>query len=343
MARLRDVPHVLRTVGPVGFALRVWRQGSDDLLMSWAAAVAYSWLFAVFPFFIFLMTLVPYLPPGTKATVGKELHEFIYMFPKEGADALWPQVEGQLLSPPPGSKWLRITGLVVALWAASGGMAMTMTALDRCYELRAGRSYYVQRPFAILLTIVVATLLLLVTVLLPVGGIVKALVIRQNWQGLGEGSPALLAFDIARWVLALLFMISILTVLYHFGPAVKHRFHWLTPGAVFCILVWVGLGIAFKFYVERFVDYNKTYGTVGGAAVMLLFFYIDAAVLLWGAEINSEIDFEVLKVQRGSRNFLPAEAKAEGEFYGPSPATPPAGSAEPPPPVEGEPAAPESR
>jgi hypothetical protein len=126
-------------------------------------------------------------------------------------------------------------------------------------------------------------------------------------------------------------------VLYHFGPAVKHRFHWITPGAVFCILVWVALGLVFKLYVERFVNYNKTYGTVGGAAVMLLFFYIDAAVLLWGAEINSEIDFEVLKVQRGSRNFLPAEAKAEGEFYGPSPATTPVGSPEPTPPVEGEP------
>jgi len=62
MARLRDVPHVLRTVGPIQFALRVWRQGSEDFLMTWASALAYAWLFAVFPFFVFLMTLVPYLP-----------------------------------------------------------------------------------------------------------------------------------------------------------------------------------------------------------------------------------------------------------------------------------------
>jgi membrane protein len=214
---------------------------------------------------------------------------------------------------------------------------MTMTALDRCYELRSGRWYYVQRPLAILLTIVVATLILLVAVLLPVGGVVKAWVIRHDWQGLGAGSPWLLAFDIARWGLAVLFMVSILTVLYHFGPAVRHRFQWITPGAVFCIIVWVALGLVFRLYIERFVNYNKTYGTVGGAAVMLLFFYIDAAVLLWGAEINSEIDFEVLKVQRGTRNFLPAEAKVEDEYYGPSPATAPVGSHESPKPVEGEP------
>jgi uncharacterized BrkB/YihY/UPF0761 family membrane protein len=100
---------------------------------------------------------------------------------------------------------------------------------------------------------------------------------------------------------------------------VKHRFHWVTPGAVFSILVWVLLGLAFRYYIERFANFNKTYGTVGGAAVMLLVFYIDAAVLLWGAEINSEIDFEVLKVKRGQRNFIPAEAEEAGELVGPLP------------------------
>ena len=75
-----------------------------------------------------------------------------------------------------------------------------------------------------------------------------------------------------------------------------------------------GLGV--RLYVERYAKYNQTYGTVGGVAVLLLFFYIDALVLLIGAEINSEIDFEVLKVKRGTRNFLPAEAEAEGASRG---------------------------
>src|SRR5215210_3925030 len=139
MARLRDVPHVLRTVGPFAFMRRVWRQGSEDQLMTWASALAYSWLFAVFPFFIFLMTLVPYLPIGTKETVRKELHDIVYLSPKPAADALWSNVETHLLNPTPGSVWLRVGGLVLALWAASGGMAMTMNALDKCYELKEGR------------------------------------------------------------------------------------------------------------------------------------------------------------------------------------------------------------
>jgi uncharacterized BrkB/YihY/UPF0761 family membrane protein len=148
---------------------------------------------------------------------------------------------------------------------------------------------------------------LLVVLLLPVGGLVKTWIVRQNWIGFEEGSTLLIAFDIARWVLAVPFMISALTVLYHWGPNVRHRFHWLTPGAVFCLVSWVVLGLGFKFYFEHFSSYSKTYGAVGGVAVMLIVFYMDAAVLLWGAEINSEIDFEVLNIQRGTRDFIPAE------------------------------------
>jgi uncharacterized BrkB/YihY/UPF0761 family membrane protein len=106
---------------------------------------------------------------------------------------------------------------------------------------------------------------------------------------------------------------------------VRHRFQWLTPGAVFSLVVWVGLGLSFKYYLWQFANYNKTYGTVGGAVVLLLFFYIDAAVLLWGCEINSEIDFEVLKVKRGSRDFFATpQLEIEAEPLTPLPSAAPA-------------------
>src|SRR5207237_417478 len=83
---------------------------------------------------------------------------------------------------------------------------------------------------------------------------------------------------------------------------------WLTPGSLFAIVVWLGLGFVFRFYVERWGKYNQTYGTVGGVVILLLFFYIDAVVLLIGAEIDSEVDFEVLKIRRGTRDFTKAGA-----------------------------------
>ena len=70
--------------------------------------------------------------------------------------------------------------------------------------------------------------------------------------------------------------------------------------------VWLALGLVFKLYVAKWGRYNQTYGTVGGVAVLLLVFYIDALVLLIGAEIDSEVDFEVLKVRRGTNDFSKA-------------------------------------
>ena len=309
MPRLADVPKVLKSVGPVAFAKRVFLEITKDNLFTWAAALAYSWLFAIFPFFIFLLALVPYLPGDTRRTARQQIHDFIFQrLPSEAAETIWKNIDqnlSNLLHQP--QNWLLYIGLLVALWAASGGMAATMSALDRCYEIERGRPFHQQRLLAIGMTVIVAALLLAVGCLLPVGSLVRAWVVSQGH--LSKHSPMLIVFDVARWAMAIVFMVSVLTLIYYKGPAIRHRFRWLTPGAVFCIVVWIVLGLVFRFYIDRIggKGYEKTYGAVGGVAVLLLFFYIDALVLLIGAEINSEIDFEVLKIRRGARDFREAQ------------------------------------
>jgi membrane protein len=98
-------------------------------------------------------------------------------------------------------------------------------------------------------------------------------------------------------------MFATVNLLYYFGPSIKQKYVFFTPGAVFVVIVWMLLAVAFRFYVDRYGKYNETYGTVGGVAILLILFYFDAVVLLIGAEINSEIDFEILKVPRGSKDF----------------------------------------
>ena len=309
MARLVDVPKVVRTVGLIGFARRVWTQMNEDRLFTWASALAYSWLFAVFPFVIFLVSLVPFLPARVRADVEDNYESFLYTaLTKEAADTVWLNldIDGLLNQP---RSWLILVSLATSIWAASGGMAATMAALDRCYELLEDRAYWKQRLVAMGLTVVVAALIIVVMALLPVGGAVKAWVVGRGY--VDPQSPLLLTFDITRWVLAVLMLVTALALVYYWGVNVKHKFYWLTPGGVFCLAAWVVLGLAFRFYVDRFGNYNKTYGAMAGVAILLLLFYLDAAVLMIGAEINSEIDFEVLKVRRGTRNFLPAEEKAE--------------------------------
>jgi membrane protein len=157
------------------------------------------------------------------------------------------------------------------------------------------------------MTFVVMLMMLLVACLLPIGSTVREWVVARGLFKVHH--EVFVIFDIVRWVLALAFMICVLALVYYKGPSIKHHFTWLTPGAVFTILVWVILGLGFRMYMDRIGEqsYAKTYGALGGVAILLLLFYIDALVLLIGAEINSEIDFEVLKVRRGTRDLRRAE------------------------------------
>lgn len=315
MARLNDVATVCHTIGVAAFAKRVWSEISDDDLFTWAAALAYSWLFAIFPFLLFLLTLVPYLPENTKDKAREEIHEMIVQtLPgTEAQNIVWQNVDKKLeglIDERRGKLLPRLASLGLALWAASGGMVMTMTALDKVYELERGRAFYHKRSMAVGMTIAVACLMVLVVSLLPVGTFLKHWLEREYpyWKD----HPLLIVFDVVRWTLSILFLITVLAIIYHKGVSVRHRFHWITPGAVFSIVAWIVLGLAFRLYVTKYAKYGETYGTVGGVVVLLLFFYIDALVLLIGAQINSEIDFEVLKLQRGTRDFRRAEDRAAG-------------------------------
>jgi membrane protein len=306
MARLSDLPRVWKRVGFFKFWKRVLDEASHDNLLTWAAALAYSWIFAIFPFFIFLLALLPYLPVNVKTRAKHEIHIALEAaLPREEASLIWTNINDNylgLLYEPRGK--LLYLGLGFTLVAASSGMAATMSALDRCYDLERSRPFYIQRPLALLLTTIVMVLLLVVAFLLPIGSLLKTWAIHIGYAT--SLSLPMLAFDVARWSLSLLFMMMVLSIIYYKGPAIRHRFRWLSPGAVFSVLVWVILAIAFRSYVEKMGDkgYQKTYGAVAGVAILLLFFYIDALVLLIGAEINSEIDFEILQVRRGSNDFL---------------------------------------
>src|SRR5258706_7776012 len=167
MARLSDLPQVLRRVGVITFARRVWTEIQEDNLFTWGAALAYSWLFAIFPFLIFLLTLIPYLPEKVILEAYTRIPELLYAWlPENSAWTLWENIRRVLEEPPRG---LLSIGLLVTIWAASGGVNMTMTALDRCYEVDRGRSFFRRRFIAIGITVVVATMILAVLVLIPIG------------------------------------------------------------------------------------------------------------------------------------------------------------------------------
>jgi membrane protein len=288
MARLSDVPIVLRSLGPWTFAKRVYQQIVEDNVLTWAAALAYSWLFAIFPFAIFLLTLLPLLPDRFREEADDFITGMVYQtLAGESARIVANEID-RLLAEPRGG--LLSLGLIFAIWAASGGMSATLSALDQTYDITKCRPFWLQRLVAIGLTFVVATLVLLVIVLIPIG---TAVINRLEAWGILFGWSRVL-LEITRYSVALALLFTVLAAIYHFGASVRRRFRFFSPGAVFCVVVWILVGLGFRIYLNSFggsASYSRTYGTVGGIAILLLIFYIDAVVLLVGAEINSELDF----------------------------------------------------
>jgi membrane protein len=308
MAKLSDVARAVRAVGPWGMLKRIYHQLAEDNVYTWGAALAYSWLFAIFPFLIFLLSLVPLLPERFKPNVREDVsHVVDRSLPADAASVLNKQIASVLEKPSAGG--FLSFGLILTIWAASGGMAMTMYALDKAYDIEKGRSYLKRRVRAIGLTIVVATLVIAVLILMPIGTSVLKWLGRQG----NLGGLTLFLIDLARYSLSLCLLLLVLALIYHFGPSFKQKFHIVTPGSIFCVAVWILLAIAFRVYLTKFggaENYNRTYGAVAGAILLLLFFYVDAVVLLVGAEINSEIDFATLGVAAGSTRTIDGKIHA---------------------------------
>jgi membrane protein len=114
---------------------------------------------------------------------------------------------------------------------------------------------------------------------------------RSVGDAIGLGSAAVTAWNIAKWPVVLVLMVVLLAILYHWTPNIRQpRFRWLSVGAVVAILVWVIASLAFGFYVANFGNYDATYGTLGGIIVALLWLWITNLALLFGAELDAELE-----------------------------------------------------
>jgi membrane protein len=315
MPRLSDFPAAVRTKGWKTFFSDILGQIYEDNVLVWASALSYSWLLALFPFLIFLLTLLPFVPEDQKQQVYAAIDNSLKQLPKEAAGTLasW---EDEVVKKTLNQTYTSVMsiGLLLALWTASGGMSATMYALDQCYDQKVVRPFYKQRPIAMLLTVVVSVLMLLAIAILPVAGVALQWAYdhadsAQKWLGFQIPLRVKVLLDIARWVIGGFLLMMVVNVVYHFGCEVKKRYRFVTPGAVFSVVSWVLLGFAFRFYIDHFAigGYNKTYGALGGVVVLLFLMYLAATLLLVGAEINAEVDYAVLQVPRGTKDLRPAE------------------------------------
>ena len=201
-------------------------------------------------------------------------------------------------------------GLAGALWSASGYVGAFGRAMNRIYEIDEGRPIWKLRPAMLLLTIVLVILAALVLLALVLTGPVA----ESVGDAIGLGSTAVLVWQVAKWPVLLAVVILIVALLYYATPNVKQpKFRWVSVGAVLAIVVWILVSAAFGFYVANFSSYDKTYGALGGVIVFLLWLWLTNLALLFGAELDSELE-------RGPR--APVRPRRRGDPAACRPATP---------------------
>jgi membrane protein len=159
--------------------------------------------------------------------------------------------------------------------------------MNRVYETDEGRPFWKLRPWTILVTLVAILLVGCVLVMLIVSGPLA----DSIGSVIGLGSQAVTVWNIAKWPVIVLVVVLIVAMLYYATPNVKQpKFRWLSIGAVVAIVTWIVASVLFAFYVATFGSYDKTYGSLAGVIAGLLWLWITNVALLFGAELDSELE-----------------------------------------------------
>ena len=261
-----------------------------DKLMDVAGSVTFFGVLALFPFLLFLVTLAGLVLQPQQ--IEQFIREIGNVAPADATRIIAQQIRDIHKSQSVG---LLTLGFVGAIWSASGGVVSLMDALNGLHHVEDRRPFWKTRGLAILTTLgASAAILVAALVGVAAGPIAHAF-----------GGPVARVVLWLRLPVAGLLIALVWAVLYQILPDVPRRFRFLTPGSVVAVAIWLIASWGFSFYVLHFGEYNKTYGAIGGAVVMLMWMWISAMVLLAGALINAVLEDL-------SRGRLSATAPAAG-------------------------------
>jgi membrane protein len=248
---------------------------------------------------------VPPEPSDLQAREAEVFRGALQVLRDLGAGSVADTLEPTLLelSATPAAGTALVLGLAGALWSASGYVGSFGRAMNRMHEIAEGRPFWKLRPWMLLVTLVEVVLAAAVLLGLVLTG--PAAQVVGDLVGLGD--TAVLVWSIAKWPVMLAAVVLMVAILYYAAPNVQQpRFRWISVGAALAILVWVVASAAFGLYVSQFSSYDKTYGSLAGVIVFLLWLWLTNLALLFGAELDSELE-RGRELQAG----LPAEERLQ--------------------------------
>jgi membrane protein len=252
-----------------------------DNCLGLAAQLAYYFFLALFPALLFLVALISFIPvEGLLQTITATLGR---VAPSEALALIQDQIlkiadnkNGGLLT----------LGMIGTIWSTSSGMTAIIDTLNQAYDIQEGRPWWKVRLIALGLTIGLALFIVISTALVLVGPTLAEKI--AVWAHMG---PVFIwAWKILQWPVVFALVTFAIAMVYYYAPDAEQEWIWITPGSIIATVLWLLISLAFRFYVVHFTSYTATYGAIGGAILLMLWFYVSALAVLIGAEMNAEIE-----------------------------------------------------
>ena len=257
------------------------REFKDDELTDRAAALTYYGVLALFPA---LLVLVAVLGLTGKSTTDQVLNNLQQFAPGSARNIITSAVQ-QLQGNAGIGSIMAIVGLVVAVWSASGYVAAFIRAANAVYDMPEGRPVWKLLPVRLGVTVVLMVLAVISALIVVFTGSLA----RKAGEVLGIGDTALAVWSIAKWPVLVVLVTVMIAILYWATPNARVKgFRWITPGSFLALLIWMIASGAFAIYVANFASYNKTYGSMAGVIVFLLWLWITNLAILLGLEFDAE-------------------------------------------------------
>jgi membrane protein len=262
-------------------ATRTGKEFVADNGLGLAAQLAYYFFFSLFPAILVGIALASFFP--LERFLDRIVGALAGVVPSDVITIIQEQMRkisegdhGGILT----------VGLVVALWSSSAAMMGLIDALNRAYDLEEARPWWKVRLLAVVLTLALAAFVLVAFALVLLGPTVADYVARAT----GLGPVFAWTWKVLQWPVVLALVALGAGMVYYFAPDAEQDWVWVTPGSVLATVLWLLASLGFKYYVTNFGAYTETYGAIGGVMVLLLWFYISGLVMLFGAELNAEIE-----------------------------------------------------
>jgi membrane protein len=260
---------------------RAWKESKADQVPLIAAGVAFYTFLAIFPAIIAAVLLYGLLADPSQ--VASQVDKVGSALPSSAQSLLSDQMTSLTTTNQRGLGIGLVIALAAALWSASGGMGNLITAVNITYDENDDRGFVKRKGLSLLMTLG-AIVFVVVAV-----GLVAVLPAVLNALGLPPALQVLV--QVVRWVGLVVAMMVALAVLYRVGPdRDAPRMRWVSVGAVTATVRWVIASVAFSLYVDNFSSYGKTYGSLAGVVVLLLWLWLTNYVVLLGAEMNAEAE-----------------------------------------------------